>query len=55
MTFSAALGLSQKSGCKVIAVFSVISDFRASMSKMPPQGAYSIPQVLYLFFGHAQK
>ncbi len=24
-----------------------------SMSKMPPQGSCSIPQVLYLFFSHA--
>jgi len=54
-TFSASLGASQKSGRSVISVDLAISSFLASMSKMPPQGSYSIPQVLYLFFGHAPK
>src|SRR5690606_11749792 len=51
-TRSAALESSQKSGCKVMACSFSISDLRTSMSKMPPQGNYSIPQVLYLFLRH---
>ncbi|HWD90706.1 MAG TPA: hypothetical protein VG367_21425, partial [Mucilaginibacter sp.] len=54
-TFSASLGWSQKLGPMVISCSFCSASSLVSMSKMPPQGSYSIPQVLDLFFSHGGK
>ena len=54
-TFSASFGWSQKCGPMVISCSACSASSLASMSKMPPQGSYSIPQVLDLFFSHLAK
>ena len=51
-TASAALGSSQKLGVSVKLWSLWISSRLVSMSKMPPQGSSSIPQILNIFFGH---
>ena len=51
-TFSASLGWSQKLGPMVISCSFCIASSLVSMSKMPPQGSCSIPQIVDLFFSH---
>src|ERR1700744_2967020 len=51
-TFSASFGLSQKWGSTVISCSFCRASSFLSMSKMPPQGSCSIPQILDLFFSH---